>query len=47
MRDFSWNYFKNTGQIDAYLLYKEYVTITDVENNFSDNAYDIVKHGDE
>lgn len=24
MRDFSWNYFFNTGQIDAYLLIKEF-----------------------
>ena len=24
MKDFSWNYFYNTGQIDAYLLYKDY-----------------------
>ncbi|MFV9511033.1 YqzL family protein [Tepidibacillus sp. LV47] len=23
MKDFSWNYFLKTGQIDAYLLYKE------------------------
>ncbi|TCS83722.1 YqzL family protein [Tepidibacillus fermentans] len=23
MKDFSWNYFCKTGQIDAYLLYKE------------------------
>ena len=23
MRDFSWKYFMNTGNIDAYMLYKE------------------------
>lgn len=23
MRDFSWMYFTNTGDIDAYMLYKE------------------------
>jgi hypothetical protein len=23
MRDFSWKYFSNSGDIDAYLLYKE------------------------
>lgn len=23
MKDFSWKYFCNTGQIDAYLLYKD------------------------
>ncbi|WP_082926840.1 YqzL family protein [Paenibacillus tuaregi] len=22
MRDFSWNYFTNSGDVDAYLLYK-------------------------
>ncbi|RUT36422.1 YqzL family protein [Paenibacillus zeisoli] len=22
MRDFSWNYFSNSGDVDAYLLYK-------------------------
>ncbi|GIO34174.1 MULTISPECIES: YqzL family protein [Paenibacillus] len=24
MRDFSWKYFAMTGDVDAYLLYKEY-----------------------
>ncbi len=24
MRDFSWRYFESTGEIDAYLLYKEH-----------------------
>ncbi len=23
MRDFSWKYFTNTGNIDAYMLYKD------------------------
>ncbi|QGQ95730.1 YqzL family protein [Paenibacillus psychroresistens] len=23
MRDFTWNYFSMTGDVDAYLLYKE------------------------
>ncbi len=23
MRDFSWNYFSMTGDVDAYLLYKQ------------------------
>ncbi|MBL0388346.1 YqzL family protein [Tumebacillus sp. ITR2] len=27
MRDFSWRYFESTGEIDAYLLYKEHQTI--------------------
>lgn len=25
MRDFSWNYFSMTGDVNAYLLYKEIV----------------------
>ena len=27
MRDFSWRYFESTGEIDAYLLYKEHQVI--------------------
>jgi hypothetical protein len=27
MRDFSWRYFESTGEIDAYLLYKEHQII--------------------
>lgn len=27
MRDFSWRYFERTGEIDAYLLYKEHQTV--------------------
>lgn len=27
MRDFSWHYFCATGEIDAYLLYKEYEAV--------------------
>jgi hypothetical protein len=26
MRDFTWNYFSMTGDVDAYLLYKEIST---------------------
>lgn len=26
MRDFSWNYFSKTGDVNAYLLYKESLT---------------------
>jgi len=34
MRDFSWKYFCNTGEIDAYLLFKEYENLTEqTENN--------------
>jgi len=34
MRDFSWRYFESTGEIDAYLLYKEHQNI--VGNPFSE-----------
>ncbi|WP_084024208.1 YqzL family protein [Vulcanibacillus modesticaldus] len=27
MKDFSWKYFYNTGQIDAYLLFKDVESI--------------------
>ena len=27
MRDFSWRYFESTGEIDAYLLYKEHQNV--------------------
>jgi hypothetical protein len=30
MRDFSWRYFERTGEIDAYLLFKEHQTICGV-----------------
>ncbi len=28
MRDFLWNYFSKTGEIDVYLLYKEHEAVT-------------------
>ncbi|USB34458.1 YqzL family protein [Paenibacillus sp. YPG26] len=31
MRDFSWNYFTNSGDVDAYLLYKAATVHTDQE----------------
>ncbi|MCG7407839.1 YqzL family protein [Paenibacillus sp. ACRRX] len=31
MRDFSWNVFAMTGDVDAYLLYKHIGQISDVE----------------
>ncbi len=31
MRDFLWNYFSRTGEIDAYLLYKEHEAVTQGE----------------
>ncbi len=33
MKDFSWNFFWNSGQIDAYLLYKECHDIRDEEQD--------------
>jgi hypothetical protein len=32
MRDFTWNYFSMTGDVDAYLLYKEICT-DEIEEN--------------
>ncbi|GAX91510.1 YqzL family protein [Effusibacillus lacus] len=34
MRDFSWRYFCATGEIDAYLLYKEHEAL-DSQNEVS------------
>ncbi len=31
MRDFLWNYFSRTGEIDAYLLYKKHEAVTQGE----------------
>ncbi|MEC0369903.1 YqzL family protein [Paenibacillus chibensis] len=31
MRDFSWKYFAMTGDVDAYMLYKEHGGITMAE----------------
>jgi hypothetical protein len=33
MRDFSWKYFAVTGNIDAYLLYKEHSNVPINEGN--------------
>lgn len=32
MRDFSWKYFAMTGDVDAYLLYKESHSATELES---------------
>ena len=37
MKDFSWNFFWNSGQIDAYLLYKECHGIRDDEQDSQSN----------
>jgi YqzL-like protein len=31
LRDFSWQYFTMTGDIDAYLLYKQHQELDEVE----------------
>lgn len=38
MKDFSWKYFCTTGQIDAYLLYKDFVSSNNQEIEMEDNA---------
>ncbi|WP_152559202.1 YqzL family protein [Tumebacillus flagellatus] len=40
MRDFSWRYFESTGEIDAYLLYKEHQSICGgcTQGNETDSA---------
>jgi hypothetical protein len=36
MRDFTWNYFSMTGDLDAYLFYKEMIS-DEIENNDASN----------
>lgn len=36
MRDFSWKYFAMTGDVDAYLLYKESGGITEIPETAAD-----------
>ncbi len=36
MQDLSWQYFKNTGSIEAYLLYKEFQGISADSYNVSE-----------
>ncbi|MDB5052273.1 MAG: YqzL-like protein [Bacilli bacterium] len=36
MRDFTWNYFSMTGDVDAYLLYKE-ISLDESEEADPDN----------
>jgi hypothetical protein len=39
MRDFSWRYFESTGEIDAYLLYKEHQYIVgDTRNHDAESS---------
>jgi hypothetical protein len=36
MRDFSWQYFSLTGDVDAYLLFKEFDRSADLDNSEED-----------
>jgi hypothetical protein len=36
MRDFTWNYFSMTGDVDAYLFYKEMNSVETEEEEASD-----------
>jgi len=38
MRDFSWKYFSMTGDVDAYLLYKEVSIPADAESADTEEA---------
>ncbi len=40
MRDFSWNYFSMTGEVDAYLLYKEIDEGREGEDSEEENLSD-------
>ncbi|MEX2462411.1 MAG: YqzL family protein [Paenibacillaceae bacterium] len=44
MRDFIWNYFSMTGDVDAYLLYKEIrlddTEVEDPDQNIMDTVED-------
>jgi hypothetical protein len=44
MRDFTWNYFSMTGDVDAYLLYKE-ISADELEE--IDPQHDILQEWDE
>ncbi|WP_109690374.1 YqzL family protein [Tumebacillus permanentifrigoris] len=45
MRDFSWRYFESTGEIDAYLLYKEHQTICNSCSS-SEDAEPVLNHSE-
>jgi hypothetical protein len=38
MRNISWNLFSATGNIDAYLLYKDYERINDQEEEYTERS---------
>jgi hypothetical protein len=41
MRDFTWNYFSMTGDVDAYLFYKEMNSDQTEEEGYIENLMDI------
>jgi len=43
MKHFSWNYFQSTGQIDAYLLYKDCENVDVQKNNNDENENNIIE----
>jgi hypothetical protein len=40
MRDFSWRYFESTGEIDAYLLYKEHQYVCGTPCNEAEEGFE-------
>jgi hypothetical protein len=41
MRDFTWNYFSMTGDVDAYLFYKEMISDETEEDASNQDLRDI------
>jgi len=41
MRDFLWQYFSMTGEIDAYLLYKQHETMAGNTDAFDEGTSDV------
>jgi hypothetical protein len=41
MRDFTWNYFSMTGNVDAYLFYKEMILDEIEEDALNQDSMDI------
>jgi hypothetical protein len=46
MRDFSWKYFAVTGNIDAYLLYKEHSNVS-LDEGSMETAVTLESEGEE
>jgi hypothetical protein len=41
MRDFTWNYFSMTGNLDAYLFYKEMISDETEDDALNQDSLDI------